>query len=64
MVMVKVWQAGADTMLFAQTVVGPNVPAESAWPVTNPAGLRTRPGGRAPLITVNTGLGVWGEDWN
>ncbi len=64
MVMVKVWQAGGDTRLFPQTVVGPKVPAESGTPVTNPVGPRIRPGGRAPLVTRNTAAGAGAEDWN
>lgn len=63
MVMVNVWQSVGDTMLLAQTVVGPKVPAASGTPVTNPTGLTTRPGGRAPLVTTNTAAGLW-VDWN
>ena len=64
MVMVKVWQAGGDTALLPQTVVGPKVPAASGTPVTNPVGLTTRPGGSVPWVTTKTAAGVWAEDWN
>ena len=58
MTMVKVWQAGAATLLLAQTVVGPKVPAAPAVPVTKPCGVSCRPGGRAPAVTEKIGSGL------
>ncbi len=64
MVRVKVWHADGLTPFVPHTVVGPNTPAEVGTPVTKPAGVRLRPGGRLPLVTSKVGSGVWGEVWN
>jgi hypothetical protein len=63
-VMVKVWQAGVDTPLLAQTVVGPKVPAIVGTPARLPDGASSSPGGSSPEVTAKEAGGVCGVEAN
>lgn len=54
---VKVWQAGAWTLLLAHTVVGPKVPAAVGTPNMLPWASMITPGGTGPEVTEYVGAG-------